>query len=251
MIFLKSPDQIEGIRRAARAARSVLDFIGPHIVPGVSTAQLERLIHEFITQQLRATPTFRGYRGFPASACISLNQEVVHGIPSEDKVVQDGDLVKVDVGVTLDGFIGDVADTFIVGRVSPTAELLVKATRESLFKAVDAARPGARLSDIGHAVESHVARFGFTPVRELTGHGVGLKLHEEPMVPNYGPPGSGPVLHPGMTLAIEPMINIGGWRVKTLSDGWTVVTEDGSLSAHYEHDIVITETGAEILSWTE
>ncbi len=248
MIIIKGPDQIRGIRRAARAARSVLDFIGQYVVPGVSTGELNQLIERFITEELKGRPTFKGYRGFPASACISINNEVVHGIPSEKRVIKEVDLVKIDVGVTLNGFVGDVADTFPVGQISPGAALLVKATRQSLFEAVKVMKPGARLSDIGHAVESHVARFGFSPVRELAGHGVGLRLHEDPLVPNYGRPGAGPILRPGMTFAIEPMINAGSWKVKTLEDGWTVITEDGSLSAHFEHDILITETGAEIMS---
>ncbi len=248
MIIIKTPEQIEGIRRAARAARSVLDYIKPFVKPGVSTKELDERIYEYITKVIGGEPTFLGYRGFPASACISINEEVVHGIPSADRVVKPGDLVKIDVGVTLDGFVGDVADTFPVEPVSDLARRLVEATRKSFWQAVRVIKAGARLGDVGYAIQSYVAQFGFRPVRELTGHGVGLKLHEEPLVPNYGKPGQGLVLKAGMTLAIEPMISAGTARVKTLPDGWTVVTADGSLAAHYEHDVLVTERGAEVLS---
>lgn len=248
MIILKSRLEIKGIKKAAKAARRVLDFIGPQIQPGLSTKELERRVHDFIVRDIGAIPTFLGYRGFPASCCISLNHQVVHGIPSEKVLINEGDLVKIDVGVTLDGYIGDVADTFIIGSVKPEVELLVKATRESLFKALEAMKPGNHLGDIGHVVQSHVEQYGFSSVRGLAGHGVGLRLHEEPLVPNYGNPGTGPELRPGMTLAIEPMINMGTWKVRTLDDGWTVVTEDGKPSAHYEHDVLITEGEPEVLS---
>ncbi len=248
MIILKSRLEISGIKKAAMAARRTLEFIGPFVQPGISTKELERRVHDFITRELGATPTFLGYRGFPASCCISLNNQVVHGIPSEKVIVKEGDLVKVDVGVTLNGYVGDVADTFIVGSVESGVELLVKATKESFFKAIEFMRPGNRLGDIGHAIQSYVESYGFSPVRELAGHGVGLRLHEEPLVPNYGNPGMGLELRPGMTLAIEPMINMGTWRVRTLEDGWTVVTEDGKPSAHYEHNVLVTEGEPEILS---
>lgn len=248
LIILKSRLEIEGIRRAAKAARQVLDFIGPQVQPGLSTKELERRVHDFIVRELGAVPTFLGYRGFPASCCISINHQVVHGIPSERVIIKSGDLVKIDVGVTLEGYIGDVADTFAAGKVRPEWELLVRVTRESFYKALEVMRPGNRLGDIGHAIESYVERYGFSPVRDLAGHGVGLRLHEEPFVPNYGKPGVGPELRPGMTLAIEPMINMGTWRVKTLDDGWTVVTDDGKPSAHYEHDVLITDGEPEILS---
>ena len=248
MIIIKTPEQIEGIRRAARAARSVLDFIAPFVKPGVSTKELDERIYEYITETLGGEPTFLGYRGFPASACISINEEVVHGIPSPERVIKPGDVVKIDVGVTLDGFVGDVADTFLVEPASELAKRLVKATREAFWKAVKVIKEGARLGDIGHAVQSHVARYGFRPVRELAGHGVGVKLHEDPLVPNYGRPGEGLRLRAGMTLAIEPMISAGTARVRTLPDGWTVVTADGSLAAHYEHDVLVKPTGAEVLS---
>ncbi|MEO0191524.1 MAG: type I methionyl aminopeptidase [candidate division WOR-3 bacterium] len=248
MIILKSRLEIKGIRRAAASARRVLDFVNPHIQPGITTKEIERLVHDFIVKEIGAVPTFLGYRGFPASCCISLNHEVVHGIPSEKVIIKEGDLVKLDVGVTIDGYVGDVADTFIVGKVKPQTELLVKATKEAFYKALEVMRPGNRLGDIGHAIQSYVEGFGFSPVRDLAGHGVGLHLHEEPLVPNYGTPGTGPELRPGMTLAVEPMINMGTWKVKTLEDGWTVITEDGKPSAHYEHDVLITDGEPEILS---
>lgn len=247
MIIIKSDDEINGIREASRIVAEVLEYVKDRLIPGTSLAAIDRWIDEYIRKR-GGSPTFLGYRGFPRSSCISLNNEVVHGIPADEKVIKEGDLVKVDVGVTLNGYIGDAARTYIIGEVSDRALELVRTTEEALYKGIDAAKPGNRLSDISHAIQVTAEAHGFSVVRELGGHGVGLKLHEDPIIPNYGKPGRGPVLKAGMVFALEPMLNMGGPEVKTLDDGWTVVTKDGSLSAHFEHTIAIREKGAEILT---
>ncbi len=247
MIIIKSDDEINGIREASRIVAEVLEYVKDRLIPGTSLAAIDRWIDEYIRKR-GGSPTFLGYRGFPKSSCISLNNEVVHGIPADEKVIKEGDLVKVDVGVTLNGYIGDAARTYIIGEVSDRALELVRTTEEALYKGIDAAKPGNRLSDISHAIQVTAEAHGFSVVRELGGHGVGLKLHEDPIIPNYGKPGRGPVLKAGMVFALEPMLNMGGPEVKTLDDGWTVVTKDGSLSAHFEHTIAIREKGAEILT---
>jgi len=247
MIIIKSDDEINGIREASRIVAEVLEYVKDRLIPGTSLAAIDRWIDEYIRKR-GGSPTFLGYRGFPKSSCISLNNEVVHGIPADKKVIKEGDLVKVDVGVTLNGYIGDAARTYIIGEVSDRALELVRTTEEALYKGIDAAKPGNRLSDISHAIQVTAEAHGFSVVRELGGHGVGLKLHEDPIIPNYGKPGRGPVLKAGMVFALEPMLNMGGPEVKTLDDGWTVVTKDGSLSAHFEHTIAIREKGAEILT---
>ncbi len=247
MIIIKSDDEINGIREASRIVAEVLEYVKDRLIPGTSLAAIDRWIDEYIRKR-GGSPTFLGYRGFPRSSCISLNNEVVHGIPADEKVIKEGDLVKVDVGVTLNGYIGDAARTYIIGEVSDRALELVRTTEEALYKGIDAAKPGNRLSDISHAIQVTAEAHGFSVVRELGGHGVGLKLHEDPIIPNFGKPGRGPVLKAGMVFALEPMLNMGGPEVKTLDDGWTVVTKDGSLSAHFEHTIAIREKGAEILT---
>ncbi|MCD6087683.1 MAG: type I methionyl aminopeptidase [Candidatus Hydrothermae bacterium] len=247
MIIIKSDDEINGIREASRIVAEVLEYVKDRLIPGTSLAAIDRWIDEYIRKR-GGSPTFLGYRGFPKSSCISLNNEVVHGIPADKKVIKEGDLVKVDVGVTLNGYIGDAARTYIIGEVSDRALELVRTTEEALYKGIDAAKPGNRLSDISHAIQVTAEAHGFSVVRELGGHGVGLKLHEDPIIPNFGKPGRGPVLKAGMVFALEPMLNMGGPEVKTLDDGWTVVTKDGSLSAHFEHTIAIREKGAEILT---
>ena len=213
----------------------------------MSTGELDQKIRAFIEHH-GGKPTFLGYGGFPGSACISLNDEVIHGIPSSKRIIRDGDLLKVDVGVTYRGYIGDSARTFAVGTVSEQAKQLIEATRASFFKGMAAAVSGNRIGDIGYAVDACVSAAGFSTVRQYVGHGVGRELHEEPEVPNYGTPGRGARLYPGMTLAIEPMVNVGKAEVRVLSDNWTVVTKDGSLSAHYENTIVITDNGPMILT---
>ncbi|HDM90463.1 MAG TPA: type I methionyl aminopeptidase [candidate division WOR-3 bacterium] len=247
MIIIKSDSEIKGIKEASRIVAEVLEYVREKLAPGTSLAAIDRWIDEYIRKR-GGTPTFLGYRGFPKSSCISINNEVVHGIPTEEKVIKEGDLVKVDVGVTLKGYIGDAARTYVIGEVDERTLELVRTTEEALYRGIDAARPGNRLSDISHAIQATAEAHGFSVVRELGGHGVGLKLHEDPIIPNYGKPGRGPVLKAGMVFALEPMLNMGGPEVKTLDDGWTVVTKDGSLSAHFEHTIAIREKGPEILT---
>jgi len=213
---------------------------------GVTTSELDRLAEEFIRSQ-GGRPSFKGYRGFPASICSSVNDQVVHGIPGP-RELKDGDIVGIDVGVELEGYHGDAAWTFPVGEVSDEAKRLLQVTREALAMGIAQARPGGRIGDISHAVQSHVEAAGFSVVRELVGHGIGREMHEEPQVPNYGPPGRGPRLMVGQVLAIEPMVNIGGAEVVTGSDGWTIATRDGSLSAHFEHTVAVGATGPVILS---
>jgi methionyl aminopeptidase len=246
-VHLKSADDLARMRDAGRVVRTVLDEVAAAAVAGVSTAALDRLA-EARTRELGAVPAFKGYLGYPASVCISVNDEVVHGIPSETRILRDGDLVGLDFGAILGGFHGDAAETVLVGRGSPEAERLVAATREALAAGVAAARPGGRLGDIGAAVQRSAEASGFSVVREFVGHGIGRKLHEPPQVPNFGEPGTGAWMRPGLVLAIEPMVNAGLPGIRTLEDGWTAVTEDGSLSAHFEHTVAITEAGPEILT---
>lgn len=226
------------MRRAGRITGEALLCARDMIRPGVTTREIDRAIRAYIEGQ-GAVPSFLGYNGFPASACISINSEVIHGIPSKHRVLCEGDIVKVDVGAMIGGYHGDSARTFPVGRVSEVAERLIAATRESFYKGVALARPGNRIGDIGAAVEETAKGYGFSTVREFVGHGIGEHLHESPDVPNYGTPGRGCRLYAGMTVAIEPMVNVGQSKVKVLDDGWTVVTADGSLSAHYEHTVAI------------
>lgn len=247
MISLKTPEQLRYMREAGKITAEALLYAESILRDGMSTGELDQKIRAFIERH-GGKPTFLGYAGFPGSACISLNDEVIHGIPSNRRIIRDGDLVKVDVGVTYRGYIGDSARTFAVGTVSDQAKRLIETTRESFFKGMEAAVSGNRIGDIGHAADTCVVAAGFTTVRQYTGHGVGRELHEEPEVPNYGTPGRGARLYPGMTLAIEPMVNAGKSEVRVLSDGWTVVTKDGSLSAHYENTIVITDNGPMILT---
>lgn len=215
--------------------------------PGVSTKEIDDAIKKFIVGA-GAKPSFLGYGGFPASACISINNEVIHGIPSKDRKLCGGDIVSVDVGAFYNGFHGDNAYTYAVGDISEEAAQLLRVTEACLYKGIEAAKPGNRIGDIGHAVQTHAEQFGYGVVRKFVGHGVGKNLHEDPEVPNFGTPGRGVRLAPGMTLAIEPMINLAGADVKVLSDGWTTITTSGSLSAHFEHSIVITKDGAQILT---
>ena len=246
MVYTRSEEQIEGIREAARLVAGALREVGRAVRPGVTTAELDRLAEGFIRDH-GARPAFQGYRGYPASICASVNDEVVHGIPGP-RVLADGDIVGVDVGVERNGWYGDAARTFAVGPVSDTAGRLLEVTREALARGIAQARAGQRVGDIAHAVQSHVEQHGFSVVRSLVGHGIGREMHEEPAVPNFGPPGRGPRLMAGMVLAIEPMVNVGGPEVVTRADGWTVATKDGSLSAHFEHTVAVSADGPEILS---
>lgn len=247
MIVLKTKRELAAMRDAGRIAARALRIAGEAVEPGVSTWEIDRIARRYIEEQ-GAIPTFLGYGGFPASACISVNNVVVHGIPSKDVIVREGDIVSIDIGATYEGFVGDNAFTFPCGKVSAEAEALMKATQESLYEGIKAAQAGNRIGDIGSAVQRYVEARGYSVVRTFVGHGVGAKMHEDPSVPNYGTPGRGVRLLQGMTIAIEPMINAGVSGVKTLSDGWTTVTADGKLSAHFEHSIAITSDGPVILT---
>ncbi len=248
MIQLKNSVQIKAMREAGRITGEALLVAREHIRPGVSTLTLDTVIREYIERQ-GAKPSFLGLYGFPGSACISINDEVIHGIPSKHRILEEGDIVKIDVGAAIGGFHGDSARTYPVGKVSREAEALIAATKQSFYEGVAAFRAGNRIGDIGHAVESYVKKFGFSVVRAYVGHGVGHSVHESPDVPNYGTPGHGPRLCAGMVLAIEPMVNVGRSEVVQLSDGWTVKTADHSLSAHYENTVALTEDG--IINLTE
>ncbi|HYT72493.1 MAG TPA: type I methionyl aminopeptidase [Gemmatimonadales bacterium] len=243
MITIKSPREIETMATAGRMVAQTLALVQRRVRPGVSTEELDRLAEEFIRSHPGARPSFKGLYDFPATLCTSLNHEVVHGIPSAKRLLAEGDLLSVDVGVWLEGLHADSAATFPVGSVSPEAERLLSVTRQALAAGVAQARAGNHVGDIGHAVQEVAETAGYSVVRELVGHGIGSAFHEEPQVPNYGKPKRGPRLMPGMTIAIEPMVNAGGAGIRTLDDKWTVVTEDGSLSAHFEHTVAIRENG--------
>ena len=246
MIILKTQKELSAMREACRISNQALVEAGKHIQAGMTTKELDKIIHDFIVSK-GAKPSFLGYGGFPASACISINNEVIHGIPGSRKI-QNGDIVSVDVGAFYKGFHGDNAYTFAVGEISPEAQKLLDVTKESLYKGIAAAVPGARIGDVANAVQTYVEQAGFAVVRKYVGHGIGANLHESPEVPNFGTAGRGVRLVPGMTIAIEPMVNIKGADVKVLPDGWTVLTASGSLSAHFEHTIAITEHGPVILT---
>lgn len=245
-IIVKSPREIGVMREAGRIVATVLDTLKKEIKPGITTGKLD-VIAAKILKESGATASFKGYRGYPASICASVNEEVVHGIPGE-RVLKDGDLVAIDVGSVYNGFQGDSAITVSVGTVTKEAEALMEATRGALEAGIEASREGAHLGDVSAAIQMHAEERGYSVVREYVGHGIGRDMHEEPQIPNYGTPGQGPVLKRGMTLALEPMVNVGGWRTKVLADHWTVVTADGSLSAHFEHTIAVTDGKAEILT---
>lgn len=246
MIIIKSQDEIEKIARACKIVAQVLRDLREIVKPGVTTKDVEIFVEKKIAEK-GAIPAFKGYRNYPSSVCTSVNDQVVHGIPSNLRL-KDGDILSIDLGVYLDGFYGDGAVTLPVGRISPAAERLLRVTEEALYKGIEKARPGNRVSDISSSIQRYVESHGYSVVRTFVGHGIGRSLHEEPQVPNYGNPGHGPRLREGMTLAIEPMVNEGTYEVKILDDGWTAVTADGSLSAHYEHTIVITKNSARILT---
>ncbi len=235
------------MRRAARVVAEVLSQLRPRVKPGVSTAELDRFAEKRV-RELGAVPAFLGYRGYPATLCVSINEEIVHGIPSPKRLVKAGDIVSLDMGAVADGFYGDAALTVAAGEISPQARRLMDVTRESLERALSRVRAGARLGDVSHAVEAFAVENGMSVVREFTGHGIGRRLHEEPSIPNFGRPGTGPALKAGMTLAIEPMLCLGRADVVVKNDGWTAVSADGSLAAHYEHTVAVTEDGCEVLT---
>jgi methionyl aminopeptidase len=247
VIELKSAREIGLMRRAGHILADVVDRLRAGVKAGMSTLEIDQDVEDFIRSQ-GARPAFKGYRGFPATVCISINEEVVHGIPSAQRHVKDGDIVGLDLGCIVDGYYADCAFTLAVGDVPSRVQELLDATRQSLEAGIAECRPGRRLSDVSHAIQSHVERHGFAVVRAFVGHGIGRALHEEPQVPNFGDPGRGPQLRPGMVLAIEPMVTMGSWEVKILDDGWTAVTKDGSLAAHFEHTIAVTESGPEVLT---
>jgi methionyl aminopeptidase len=246
VIVCRSQAEIETLRRVNQLVGRILAELRAMVGPGVTTQEIDELAERRV-REAGAVPAFKGYHGYPATICASVNEQVVHGIPSKRALVE-GDILSIDMGAKLDGFFGDCAVTVPVGRVSPPAASLLKVTEEALFRGIDAVRPGARVSDIGAAVQQHVEAHGFSVVREFVGHGIGTSLHEEPQIANYGPGGRGPRLAEGMVLAIEPMVNLGKAGVKVLGDGWTAVTRDASLSAHFEHTVVVTREGCEILT---
>lgn len=247
MIVLKTGRELRIMKEACSISAGALEVAGKAVEPGVTTAEIDRLAEEYIRRR-GGEPNFKNYEGYPATACISINNEVIHGIPSEKRKLRAGDIVSIDLGAKFDGYHGDNAATFACGDVSPEAKRLMDTTRESLYEGIRAACAGGRIGDIGHAVQSYVEARGYSVVRQFVGHGVGTHLHEAPEVPNFGIPGRGIRLMPGMTIAIEPMVNAGGYDVKVQPDGWTVLTKDGSLSAHFEHTIVITADGPKIMT---
>ncbi|MBU0712390.1 type I methionyl aminopeptidase [bacterium] len=249
MIYIRSLKEVEKITESNRIVAETLALLGKEIKPGISTLALDKLAEEYIRSQ-DAQPAFKGYNGFPASICASIDEQVVHGIPSQ-RELHDGEIIGIDVGALKNGYYGDAAFTFAVGQVDETRQRLMRVTEDSLYKGIEKARAGNHLSDIGHMIQTYVESHGFSVVRSLVGHGIGTQLHEAPEVPNYGDPGRGPELKPGMCLAIEPMVNVGTFEVESLEDGWTIVTVDRKPSAHFEHTIAITENNPLILSTRE
>ncbi len=247
MIVLKTGRELSIMKEACRISAGALEVAGKAIEPGVTTAEIDRLAEQYILSQ-GGEPNFKHYEGYPATACISINNEVIHGIPSAKRKLRAGDIVSIDLGAKFDGYHGDNAATFACGEISPEAKRLIDTTRESLYEGIRAARAGGRVGDIGHAVQAYVEARGFSVVRQFVGHGVGTHLHEAPEIPNFGIPGRGTRLLPGMTIAIEPMVNAGKPEVKILPDGWTVLTKDQSLSAHFEHTVAITAEGPKIMT---
>jgi methionyl aminopeptidase len=246
MILLKSPQEIARMEKANRIVAEILEEVKELVRPGVETRELDKVAEESCRRR-KVEPAFKGYRGYPSSLCISVNEEIVHGIPGARRL-QNGDLVSLDFGVRYEGYYGDAAFTVAVGEVSPQARKLMEVTAASLDAAIARVKVGARLSDISNTVQTVVEKEGFAVIREFVGHGIGRSLHEDPQIPNYGPPGRGPLLQAGMTMAIEPMTASGSWRVRILADGWTAVTEDGSLAAHFEHTVALTDKGVMVLS---
>jgi methionyl aminopeptidase len=246
MIILKSQEEIEKIALSCRIVAKTLDYLRDKVKPGITTREIERLAEDFIRAN-NAMPAFKGYKGYPASICASVNNEVIHGIPSS-RVLEEGDILGIDLGVYKDGFYGDAAYTFPVGKVDSEVERLLRVTEESLNIGIEKAREDKRVSDISHSIQKHIETNGFSVVRAFVGHGIGRNLHEDPQIPNFGSPGRGPRLRSGMTLAIEPMVNEGGHEVVVIDDGWTAITLDGKLSAHFEHTILVTSDKPRILT---
>jgi methionyl aminopeptidase len=247
VIVLKSPREVELIRRGGHILDDVVAMLRGTVQAGMSTLEIDEEVESFIVGR-GARPAFKGYRGFPATACVSINEEVVHGIPSAHRRLKEGDIVGLDLGCIVDGYYADCAFTMAIGDIPPRVQQLLDVTRHSLEDAIEQCRPGRRLSDVSHAVQAHVEAHGFGVVRAFVGHGIGRALHEDPQIPNFGDPGRGPQLKPGMVLAIEPMVTMGTWEVRILEDGWTAVTRDGSLAAHFEHTVAVTENGPDVLT---
>ncbi len=247
MIVLKSAREIAIMRRAGHILAGVVERLRGFVKPGMSTLDVDQDVEAYIHRE-GAAPAFKGYRGFPATACISINEEVVHGIPSAKRKIREGDIVGLDLGCIVEGYYADCAFTLPIGTVPANVQKLLDVTRESLDLGIQECLPGRRLSDVSHAVQSHVEANGFAVVRAFVGHGIGRALHEEPQIPNFGDPGRGPQLKPGMVFAIEPMVTMGSCEVRILEDGWTAVTQDGSLAAHFEHTVAVTENGPEVLT---
>ncbi len=250
MIIIKSEEEIDLMRTSGKVTAYILKELENFIKPGMSTADIDRFVEETIVGN-GMIPTFKGYGGFPACACVSVNEEVVHGIPSKKRIIREGDIVSVDVGATYKGYVSDAARTYAVGSISEEAQRLIDVTRDSFFEGLKYCKVGYRLSDISHAIQKRAEGAGFSVIRDFVGHGVGQNMHEEPQIPNYGRPGRGPRLTPGMVFAIEPMICEGDYDVETLSNNWTVVTLDGKLAAHYENTVVITDGEPELLTLAE
>ena len=252
--LIKTPEDIEGMRVAGKLAGEVLDYIGPYVKPGVSTGELDRLCHDYMVNVQGCIPAPLGYGGgggrppFPKSICTSVNQVVCHGIPSDAKILKDGDCLNIDITVIKNGYHGDTSKMFVAGRPSILAERLIRVTQECMYKGIAVVRPGARLGDIGHAIQKYAEANRFSVVRDFCGHGIGKVFHEDPQVLHYGQPGTGMELKPGMIFTIEPMINAGAWQIKVLPDGWTAVTKDHKLSAQWEHTVLVTPTGVDVLT---
>ncbi|MDH7552282.1 MAG: type I methionyl aminopeptidase [Spirochaetota bacterium] len=246
-IFIYSEEEIKRVEDACRITAAVLDEIGKHVDAGITTFELDRIARDLI-KKFKATPAFLGYKGYPAAICASINEVVVHGIPSKGQILKKGDIVGIDIGVQYNGYFGDAAKTFVVGKVSNNVKKLLEVTREALERGILQSKDGNHLTDISHAIESHVVQYGFQPVHDFVGHGIGRNLHEEPSIPNFGKPGKGPVIKTGMIFAIEPMINEGTYQVEILQDGWTAVTKDRKFSAHFEHTVAVVNGNPKILT---
>ncbi|GAB4174676.1 MAG: type I methionyl aminopeptidase [Calditrichia bacterium] len=247
MIIIKNTSQIEKIRKSCQLTAKALELVAESIGPGISTKKLDLEVEKFILSH-GAKPAFKGYQGFPASACISVDEEIVHGIPRNNRILEEGMIVSVDIGVLLDGYYGDAAHTFAIGQVDPLKQKLMRVTKEALHQGISVMKDSVKLGLVSETIQSHVEKNGFSVVRDLVGHGVGIKLHEDPPVPNYGSKNRGPLMKEGMILAIEPMVNAGTFAIETLADGWTVVTRDRKPSAHFEHTVLVTKDGYEILT---
>ncbi|GAB6188386.1 type I methionyl aminopeptidase [Marinitoga arctica] len=247
MILVKTQSEVDKMRRAGKQLAMLFEKIKDLVVEGSNAYEVEKFVNTYMKEK-GFIPTFKGYAGFPYATCISVNEEIVHGFPLKEKIFKNGDIVSIDMGLTLDGYIADAARTFMIGKVDEKVKKLVEVTEKSFWIGIEQAVPGNRIGDISNAIQTYVESFGFSIIKEYVGHGVGRKLHEDPQIPNYGPKGKGPIIRKGMTFAIEPMVSMGDWKVKVLEDGWTAISADKSITAHYENTLVITENGPEVLT---